>query len=370
MLVLIAGAALAALSGCRRPSAGEGSRELAIPVLQPIPPGELANYVGSAECARCHRKEATQLETHHARTLTPVSTASDGDRFRRRSDRYDPVLDVDYRTEVRDGRCVLVATQGKRQAAAAAEWAFGSGNRGVTYTGRYQGLPVELRLSYYNSIKRWDFTPGQQVDFTRRRTTPVGRRLELPEEVACFQCHVTALVRSGNQLQPERSILGVGCESCHGPGRAHVDAVERGDRDRRIARLSDQRERVSLALCGQCHRTPEFGDPADPLVASQLPRLQGLALSLSKCFKGSAGKLSCITCHDPHRDADRTTHSEYNRACGSCHAAAVPNQVVCPRAPVGDCVSCHMPAQTVDIPSQPRFRTHWIKVWERAKRKP
>ncbi len=94
---------------------------------------------------------------------------------------------------------------------------------------------------------------------------------------------------------------------------------------------------------------------------SQMPRLQALALSLSGCSK--KGGVTCMTCHNPHQDAGATPRATYNAQCVSCHNPSTPTHQSCPEQPAGDCVSCHMPAQDVGMPTSPKFRTHWIKVW-------
>jgi hypothetical protein len=266
---------------------------------------------------------------------------------------------------VQDGQCVLTARAASGSPSTiAAEWAFGSGHRGWTYTGRQDGEPVELRLTYYSREKRWAFTPGQQMGV--RTGTPVGRKMDLHTERGCFVCHSTALVEEAGRLEPGHSILGVGCETCHGAGREHVEAVQRQDPDLHMVRLGDYRDRVTIDLCGQCHRTATSNDPDAPMTRSQLPRLQGLAMSMSECFKKSGGKLSCVTCHDPHKNADRTSRVEYNRACLSCHSPQAADQVPCKVSnAAGDCVSCHMPEQVVDMPTSPKYRTHLIKAWGR-----
>jgi len=246
-----------------------------------------------------------------------------------------------------------------------------------SYLGRDQGSLVELRLTYYGRAHHWDFTPGQPVG--RRQSRLVGRFVTPREAARCFVCHATAVVADGGNVKPEASLLGIGCEACHGPGAGHVAAVKRGDRDLRMPKLARLRDRISLELCGQCHRTPAARAMAPEAAVSQLARFQGLALARSACFRGSQGRLSCITCHDPHRDANRTSHAEYDATCRSCHdpkdehrtpnawtrGAGTPRtpHLVCKRAPAGDCVSCHMPEQPVDMPTEPRFRTHWIRVW-------
>jgi hypothetical protein len=223
---------------------------------------------------------------------------------------------------------------------------------------------VELRISYYRRPGTWSFTPGQQPQYSVN--TPVGQRVSDSDLIACVNCHTTAAVVENDRAVPEESVLGVGCEACHGPGKDHIQAVKAGSRDLRMARLSNERERATVELCGSCHRTQATGgDPHSPTTQGQLPRLQGPALALSRCFKESGGKLTCLTCHDPHRDSTAITRAEYNADCVRCHGGASPSQPQCPRAPTGDCVNCHMPAQPAAMPTNPVFHTHWIKVWNR-----
>jgi hypothetical protein len=351
-----------ALAGCRRLPAKAG---VSIPVHRAVSAAARDDYLGSRACVPCHQRQAEQLQSRHARTLAAVTAATHGAAFQQRSEVFDPFVLGVYRTAVKDGRCVLELAAGNTRAAVDADFAFGSGNRGVTYVGAYRGQRVELRLSYYARLRRWGFTPSQQAG--GKVETPVGRLLGAEAEAECYRCHTTALVReAGGRVEPERSLLGVGCESCHGPGRAHVEAVRRHSPDLQMARLSSIRDRLSVELCGQCHRSPQNDDPASSVVQSQLPRLQGIALARSACSQRSGGKLSCVSCHDPHENADRTSRQTYNQRCLACHASAGAGQTLCSTAPKGDCVVCHMPEQKVDIPTSPTFHTHWIKVWEKT----
>jgi hypothetical protein len=373
-------ALLAALPGCRSPGAHpsvepasdtqlvDSTGASGIPVHRPVPLAALAAYAGSEACVACHPRQAGQIRTHHAHTLARVDATRSGPLFQR-SDRVDdPRLLATYRPAVQAGKCVLQATQGRSTEVTEAVYAFGSGNRAFTYLGRYGGPVVELRLTYYRQAGRWDFTPGQSPGYPV--STLLGRALEKKEGEECFTCHSTAPVSEAGEPRPARSILGVGCEACHGPGRAHIQAVTRGgaDPDIRMVRLARFRDRVSTELCGQCHRTGEAGDPHDPVARAQIPRLQGLALSLSRCFQKSQGRLSCVTCHDPHRDATATSRTEYNGQCLSCHAPHRSGQVACKVQPAGDCVACHMPRQAVAMPTNPQFNTHWIRIWGSARK--
>ena len=72
-------------------------------------------------------------------------------------------------------------------------------------------------------------------------------------------------------------------------------------------------------MCGECHRMPDPARPSlrpeeeDPLSVRFAP----VGLMASACFR-SSGRLSCVTCHDPHDNAKRDD-SFYTARCLSCH---------------------------------------------------
>jgi predicted CXXCH cytochrome family protein len=195
----------------------------------------------------------------------------------------------------------------------------------------------------------------------------VGRWVAPAEKEECFGCHSTALVRDGERIYPRESLLGIGCESCHGPGKEHIQAVQRGERDRRMAHLAASPGAVATSVCGSCHRAPGQADLGDPAVRAQIARFQSTALEQSACFLRSGGRLGCTGCHDPHADVERGSPAKYNAVCRSCHSAK-PAQRACPVQPTGDCISCHMPRQQLPIPTHPEYRNHWIGIWNAAKR--
>ena len=47
-------------------------------------------------------------------------------------------------------------------------------------------------------------------------------------------------------------------------------------------------------------------------------RFQATTLTWSRCYAQSRGELDCVTCHDPHRDAE-TSASFYEVKCLDCH---------------------------------------------------
>ena len=84
---------------------------------------------------------------------------------------------------------------------------------------------------------------------------------------ACAECHAGQV---DGYMQTAHRAAGIGCESCHGPGSAHVDA-ENGDIDVTDAELTKLREEMRLTLaeakqtkCFECHdldNSPDFQKP-------------------------------------------------------------------------------------------------------------
>jgi predicted CXXCH cytochrome family protein len=356
---------LSAVAGCRGTgnAAGDGARIPGEPrvLLQSVSASERERYAGSAVCVTCHPAEAAQAASHHAASLSPANTPEQLARFTAPGSQYDPATDTTFAPQAANGRGLLLARRGNRSELAVAEYAIGSGDRGVTYLSQGADGAVELRLSYYRGPHRWNFTPRQPAGTPTE--TPLGRRVAPAEETLCFACHSTVVVAKDGCVAPESSILGVTCERCHGPGRAHVDAARRHDPDLRMPDLSRDPKRVTLEVCGACHGLPSGGDLADPSASSQLARLQAPALARSACYLNSS--LSCMSCHDAHTDIPAASSARYNRICASCHTAGAAGQVSCAVQPQGNCVSCHMPLQAVDRPPVPRFHNHWIGIWDR-----
>ena len=79
-----------------------------------------------------------------------------------------------------------------------------------------------------------------------------------------------------------------------------------------------------LDLCGKCHRhpsrvPPDRLDADDPVLA----RFQPIGLSQSLCFKRCQGRLSCVSCHEPHARAS-SDPAHYERLCKGCHTSSRP----------------------------------------------
>ncbi len=331
----------------------------------PLEP-EPAPYIGAARCGDCHREiHDAQQSSRHAQTFwyagdLPGRWLPDGEVPDPKNPR------VTHRI-VREGGTLRFETrEGKNVADAQVEFAFGSGDRGLTLLARdREGRARECRLSRYAERQAWDVTTGQPPEPAPGEGY-LGRVLSPDLAFLCLDCHTTLPRAARERSGPEAADHGIGCERCHGPGGNHVRAVEAEFSDLAIARPRAVPGGRSLQLCQQCHRSPA-GKTArtDPKAV----RFAATSLVWSACYTMTGGALDCITCHDPHHNADHTP-AHYERKCISCHASSnrtggddvsARRTPVCPVNARDGCIGCHMPAVSGQIPHS-TFTDHFIRV--------
>ena len=143
----------------------------------------------------------------------------------------------------------------------------------------------------------------------------------------CAACHeevVTSFRTTSHALAPGWK-ESRGCESCHGPGAAHIEGS--GDVTR-IVRLRELTAEASSKVCLECHTRKEQS-------FTHKSALHGI------------GDVACADCHDPHSRADGMLRREGVALCAECHQS-IASQFELPRShPLAmrgeGCVSCHDP---------------------------
>jgi tetratricopeptide (TPR) repeat protein len=336
---------------------------------------EPAPFIGADRCAGCHREIASaQRSSRHARTLTPPERARDVTLpDHPTADPQDPTVTHTFR---RDGDGAAVETRrGDDSARAIIAFALGSGRRAQTSIGRDDtGQFRQLRLTRYSG-SIWDKTTG--LDPQPRPGDAhgyLGQPLSRDGLRQCLSCHATDFRAARDRDGPVATDPSIGCERCHGAGANHLQAVAGKFRDPAIARPKLAPGEEVTRLCAGCH-SPRVHriSPDDPAA----PRFQGTTMTWSRCYTESGGRLSCLTCHDPHRDSE-TSAAFYEARCLGCHSSQPPpvppsasrtrpatlpegvKPVPCPVEPSRDCVRCHMPAVEAAVPHV-TYTDHYIR---------
>lgn len=306
-------------------------------------------YVGSKGCASCHAKiTASYFRTGMGRAMvhanlpeqlalvrTPV-TIGRFQVFRSGNDLYQSETEVDSQGNTTGHSSYKL------------EYAIGSGTRGFGFIVKRDNRLVEAPLSFYTKTGKWDLSPGYdgaEQGFDRFITAECvachsGRSQPVPNRLAMY-------------LDPPFLELAIGCENCHGPGRQHVNSAGKAP----LVNPARLAPRESEAICLKCHQGNEVSADSDLLA-------HGASMKLSRCFDASNGKLTCITCHDPHVPVPPAARPAFFRAkCLTCHTDAscgLPKQQ---RGAVNDCSGCHMTKR--DLPEIPHtaLTNHRIGVY-------
>ena len=315
-----------------------------------------SGYAGSSACAVCHPAiAATQSRSNMARTWQGAAPAGLAPDYDRRIDEGP----IQYRLH-RAGQRVHWSVQlaGNAPLQIPVESAVGGRRHGLSFLARLEQIDseklvraplVETRFLQAAREERLVLSPGFPAAQPASSGLAVGHALSPGFERKCLNCHGTP--------NRDRVESGVRCESCHGPGQAHLAAVKRGEPRAGIVNPKRLAPAQSLALCAQCHSG--FSNKADPLPDDLLVSSQAVALKNTECFKQSGGVLICTSCHDPHRDAT-AGEAGYAIVCRGCHDLSQPQHAsICPVNQTGGCTGCHMPIRTE---GSFQMADHWIRA--------
>lgn len=323
------------------------------------PPGSEAAYAGNEACKGCHPHEyQLYIASPHAQTLHPVPVGA----LRPEFDSHQTVMDerdgILYSVRKGDGKNQVVAATASGTTWGGVKWVFGSGVEAWTYLAQHDADFLQLRITYYPIDGTWNFTPGSGPGAPVRHV--LGDPFTPGQAAACFGCHSTVLVGTRERLDLDHSLLNVGCESCHGPCRSHVESMSGGAAHTQTAAVTPLRHDGTqiMQLCGTCHRIPVAVSDESAAGESQLARFPGIALPRSRCFLASNGKLSCITCHDPH-ESTKQQEASFESKCLNCHSE--PQGIPCSHGETKGCINCHMPQEAIGRKLPLRFHNHWIR---------
>jgi DmsE family decaheme c-type cytochrome len=196
----------------------------------------------------------------------------------------------------------------------------------------------------------------------------------------CVVCHEAegnniAHSRHGWSKDPRTPSATLGCESCHGPGQAHVDDEQKGNikrfgalkpidvnqtclschnRSNHAAWEGSVHEARNLA-CTTCHSVHSPKSAQYQLAKATETQLCATChrLQVTKTERAVAhmpvreGKMSCSSCHNPHGSISNVkalkTGSSIVESCTTCHAE-MRGPMLFEHTPVREsCVTCHDP---------------------------
>ncbi|MFN7920836.1 MAG: hypothetical protein U0Q16_12105 [Bryobacteraceae bacterium] len=260
------------------------------------------------------------------------------------------------------------------------EYAIGSGANGISFAVRRGNHLFQAPLSYYARTKQWELSPGYEE---------TGEGFNRPIYEDCIVCHAgrprAVARRDGLFEDPPFAEAVIGCENCHGPGALHVSERARGGAVRKpdtaIVNPRHLEPRRADDICMQCHQGGavrvllpgrKYSDfrPGSKLVetlaifnapaSSDSDLLEhDSSMRLSACFRGSSGKLGCITCHDPHQEpADPVTF--FRAKCRSCHTESACKAIKPAQASAANCIGCHMPRREIGHIAHSALTNHRI----------
>jgi tetratricopeptide (TPR) repeat protein len=195
---------------------------------------------------------------------------------------------------------------------------------------------VQARYAWSAEKQRLLLAPGCAATKPTSMEAALGVVLSPTFESRCLSCHGEPS-KAGTGTSG-----GVHCESCHGPGSAHMEAVGSGAPKQGVINPKRLTNEESIAVCARCHvGLARFADPSpdDLLIANQ-----ATAITRSECFLQSGKAFNCTTCHNPHQDLAGDA-KQTAKVCLSCHGGSGAIQAsVCPINKKTGCIGCHMPS--------------------------
>lgn len=262
----------------------------------------------------------------------------------------------------------------------------GSGQHTNSHIWNSNGYLYQAPVTFYTQKGIWDLAPGFEGGLNSRWSRIISTE--------CMNCH--NMYSGQNGLSENRFInvqKGIECERCHGPGSKHVEEKLKGivvdtakQIDYTIVNPKKLPIELQTELCQRCHMQGitvlnegktyyDFrpGMYLNEVMNVFMPRYQNNdarfimashadRMKQSRCY--TSGKMTCITCHNPHISVKQTPESTFNSACIHCHqgSGTCKEKKEIRMQKNDNCYTCHMPvSETLDIPHV-TIHDHKIRV--------
>ena len=330
-------------------------------------------YLGSASCGGCHEKQYSDWRgSHHEQAMQHASATTVKGNFANTSFVSDAVS-VSF-TQKKDGFYARLAGTDSVEHDYKVLYTFGTEPLQQYLVAFPDGRLQQLPVAWDTQLQQWfdpqptlKARPGEWVHWTEG-----GKNWNS----MCADCHSTAVAKNfsavENRYDTAVEEISVGCESCHGPGRDHQQAVLNGAvaelGDLKIDAMSAANPQLLVDNCGRCHArrqaiTEKFEHGSNTLLDHYLPSLLNPPLYhsdgqiLDEVFvygsflqsKMYAAGVSCVNCHEPH---SARLKAEGNQLCTGCHSAAEfdspqhhHHSETAALAAGNQCIDCHMPGR-------------------------
>ena len=355
------------------------------------------DFVGAEACASCHPAEyKAWAGSTHGKAGGPAAPERVKGPFDGRPMRFRDAIVTPSRTG-RGGFVFKVAQEGRPVVEVEVDAVVGGGFMAGGGTQAAFGKFPDGTLRFLP----FDYSPFEHAWFCQLRPgnrgwVPITPALALADCDAwpptrilgsserfqtCQQCHGSQIEVSfdsvAKRYDTRFTTLAINCESCHGPGRRHVELARSGTLqtapDIGMRSLATLTKDQSLEVCFQCHAVKAAlqqgylpGESLERHFALKLPLLLDtiyFADGRTRVFAYQEGHLSsdcylngsmtCVDCHDPHsqhyRDINGTPLPGRldDGQCLDCHVSkALPLERHTHHRATSEgsrCVACHMP---------------------------
>lgn len=369
----------------------------AAPPAAPPQAGSRPDHVADAECVSCHAGQGRLwAQSKHRHAMAPAQPGTVlGDFNDRRVEAGGERAHFFKR-----GKEFVVATPDAKGKPAEFTATHTFGIRPLQQVllslpgGRLQAFSIAWdtqRKQWFSLYPDGAFPPGSGLHWSGRYQN---------WNLMCGECHTTAYRKGYDDVADHYRTTwaadNVGCQACHGAGRAHAESARQPGKDGVVRPQPTPNRRLAAAheqvdQCAACHarrtRLVEDAKPGEPLLDQFVPDNLRAELyhadgqQLDEVFEYGSYRQSrmyqagvgCSDCHEPHSGALR---AEGNAVCTACHnpnpdLKRFPGLQAKPYDTAAhhfhqagqagsQCVDCHMPSRNYMV-VHPR-RDHAIRV--------